>query len=140
MQNAEGNLAARTKNFARRIIRLYVALSKETVAQVLGKQALRSGTSIGANYREASRARSKAEFISKIGDCLKEAEETAYWLELLADEGIVAKKRLGLLLQEADELIAILVTISKRALATDFCIPPSAFCLESSHPQTQFAG
>jgi len=115
MQNEEKDLAARTKNFARRIIRLYVALPKETVSQVLGKQALRSGTSVGANYREANRSRSKAEFISKIGDCLKEADETAYWLELLADEKIVTKNRLEPLLQETNELIAILVTISKRA-------------------------
>jgi four helix bundle protein len=115
MQNAEKDLAARTKNFARRIIRLYVALPKETVAQVLGKQVLRSGTSIGANYREANRGRSKAEFISKAGDCLKEADETAYWLELLAEEGIVSRKRLEPLLQEINELISILVTISKRA-------------------------
>jgi four helix bundle protein len=90
-------------------------LPKETVAQVLGKQVLRSGTSIGANYREASRSRSKAEFVSKIGDCLKEADETAYWLELLADEGIIPSERLRPLLKETDELIAILVTISKRA-------------------------
>ena len=115
MKNEEKDLAARTKQFARRVIRLYVALPKETVAQVLGKQALRSGTSVGANYREANRARSKAEFVSKIGDCLKEADETAYWLELLADEGIVANSRLEPLLQETNELISILVTISKRA-------------------------
>jgi four helix bundle protein len=115
MQNAEKDLAPRTKNFARRIIRLFVALPKETVAQVLGKQVLRSGTSVGANYREASRARSKAEFVSKIGDCLKEIDETAYWLELLAEEGIVAQRRLDPLLKETNELTAILVTISKRA-------------------------
>jgi four helix bundle protein len=115
MQNEEKDLAARTKNFARRIIKLYVALPKETVAQVLGKQTLRSGTSVGANYREANRARSKAEFISKVGDCLKEADETIYWLELLADEKIVSRTRLSPLLQEANELVAIFVTISKRA-------------------------
>jgi four helix bundle protein len=115
MRNSEKDLAARTKSFARRIIRLYVALPKETVAQVLGKQALRSGTSAGANHREASRTRSKAEFISKVGDCLKEADETAYWLELLADEEIVSRKRLESLLQETNELISILVTISKKA-------------------------
>jgi four helix bundle protein len=115
MQNEEKDLAARTKNFARRIIRLYAALPKETVAQVLGRQVLRSGTSVGANYREANRSRSKAEFISKVGDCLKEADETAYWLELLADEKIVSKNRLEPLLQETNELIAILVTISKHA-------------------------
>jgi four helix bundle protein len=95
MRNAERDLALRTKNFARRIIRLYVALPKNTVAQVLGKQVLRSGTSVGANYREANRARSKAEFVSKVGDCLKEADETAYRLELLIDETIVPPKSLN---------------------------------------------
>lgn len=116
MQNEEKDLAPRTKQFARRIIRLYVALPKSnTVAQVLGKQSLRSGTSIGANYREANRARSKAEFISKIGDCLKEADEMLYWLELLSDENIISSSRLRLLLKEADELVAIFTTISKRA-------------------------
>lgn len=115
MKNAEKDLAARTKSFARRIIRLYVALPREPVAQVLGKQALRAGTSVGANYREADRARSKAEFISKIGDCLKEADETLYWLELLSDEQVLTPKRLAPLIQEANELVSIFVTISKRA-------------------------
>jgi four helix bundle protein len=115
MQNAETDLAVRTKQFARRIIRLYIALPKQTLPQVLGKQLLRSGTSIGANYREARRGRSKAEFICKTGDSLKEADETAYWLELLAEENIVPKIRLESLLKEIDELIAILVTISKRS-------------------------
>lgn len=102
--------------FARRVIRLYVALPKQSVvAQVLGKQLLRSGTSVGANYREARRGRSKAEFIAKIGDCLKEADETLYWLELLAEEKIFPVKQLGPLLKEADELVAIFTTISKRA-------------------------
>ena len=82
---------------------------------MLGKQALRAGTSVGANYREANRARSKAEFVSKVGDCLKEADETLYWLELLSDEQIISAKRLAPLIQEASELVAILVTISKRA-------------------------
>jgi len=115
MQNAEKDLAARTKTFARRIIRLYVALPLKPVAQVLGKQALRAGTSVGANYREADRARSKAEFISKIGDCLKEADETLHWLELLSEEQILAARRLAPLIQEASELVAIFVTISQRA-------------------------
>ncbi len=115
MQNAERDLAARTKSFARRVIRLYVALPREPVAQVLGKQALRAGTSIGANYREATRARSNTEFISKIGDCFKEADETLYWLELLSEEQVVAAKKLAPLIQEANELVSILVTISKRA-------------------------
>jgi four helix bundle protein len=115
MQKAEPDLALRTRNFARRVIRLYVALPKSTVAQVLGKQLLRSGTSVGANYREARRGRSKAEFIAKVGDSLKEADETAYWLELLAEENIIPAGRLEPLLKETNELIAILVTISKRA-------------------------
>jgi len=115
MQNAEKDLAVRTKNLARRIIRLYIALPKETLARVLGKQVLRAGTSVGANYREANRARSKAEFISKVGDCLKEADENVYWLELLMEENVVAKRRLSALLEEANELVAIFVTISKRA-------------------------
>jgi len=67
------------------IIRLFSELPKTTEAQVLGKQVLRSGTSVGANYREAYRARSRAEFIAKCGDSLRELEETAYWLELLVD-------------------------------------------------------
>ena len=115
MQNAEKDLAERTKRFARRVIRLYVALPREPVAQVLGKQALRAGTSVGANYREADRARSKAEFASKIGDCLKEADETLYWLELISDEQVLDTKRLAPLIQEANELVSFFVTISKRS-------------------------
>jgi len=83
--------------------------------QVLGTQVLRSGTSVGANYREASRARSKAEFIAKVGDCLKEAEETQYWLELLVDEKFVAGDKLAGLLDETNQLIAIFGTILKKA-------------------------
>ena len=78
--NAPQDLKPRTKAFALRVIRLYSKLPKSD-SQVLGRQVLRSGTSVGANYREASRSRSKAEFISKTGDCLKEIEETEYWLE-----------------------------------------------------------
>lgn len=103
MQNAEKDLAPRTKKFARRIIGLFVALPKNnTMAHVLGKQALRSGTSVGANYREANRARSKPELIAKIGDCLKEADETLYWLELMSDQNILPSSRLRLIVEEAD--------------------------------------
>ena len=116
MKNEERDLASRTKMFARRVVRLYCALSKnDTVAQVLGRQVLRSGTSVGANYREANRARSKAEFIAKMGDCLKEADETSYWIELLLEENVVSAKRLQPLAGEAGELVAISVTILKRA-------------------------
>ena len=114
--NDEKDLGPRTKVFARRIIRLYAALPRNNVvAQVLGKQTLRAGTSVGANYREAYRARSKAEFISKIGDCLKEADETLYWLELLMEESVMPTKRLQPLADEANELVAIFTTISKHS-------------------------
>ena len=106
---------ARTKEFALRVIRLYTALPKRMEAQVLGRQVLRSGTSVGANYREAQRSRSRLEFVSKIGDCLKELDETAYWLELLAESNAVPAARLGPLGDECDQLLAILTTISKKA-------------------------
>jgi four helix bundle protein len=108
------DLPFRTKQFALDIIRLYSALPRTPVAQVLGKQFLRSGTSVGANYREASRARSNAEFSSKIGDCLKELEETVYWLELLIDSGTSASQKTTSLIDETGQLIAIFTTIDKK--------------------------
>jgi four helix bundle protein len=115
MQKEEGDLAKRTKNFALQIIRLFSALPKTTEAQVIGKQVLRSGTSVGANSREASRGRSKAEFIAKCGDSLRELEETGYWLELLSEAGIDTSDELQKLRAECDELTAIFVTILKRS-------------------------
>ena len=109
------DLSARTKEFALRIVRLYGALPKTTEAQVLGKQVLRSGTSVGAHYREAVRARSAAEFVSKLEGGLQELEETGYWLELIADAGILPQSRLTELLKETQELIAILVASAKTA-------------------------
>ena len=75
---------------------------------------LRSGTSVGANYREAQRARSKVEFIAKIGDCLKELDETVYWLELLIESGILAPAKFTALRDECDQLLAIFTAISKK--------------------------
>jgi len=112
------DLGTRTREFAVRVIRMYTALPKTTVAQTLGKQVLRSGTSVGAHYREASRARSDAEFISKIEGGLQELEETRYWFELLRDAGVLAWDRLAELDHEADELTAILVTLAKKRKAT----------------------
>ncbi len=109
------DLLERTKSFALRIIKMYSSLPKTVVAQVIGKQALRSGTSPGAQYREAHRARSNAEFVSKINGALQELEETAYWLELLVDSGMIADARLGPLQQETQELIAIFSSISITA-------------------------
>jgi four helix bundle protein len=108
------DLRTRTKQFALRIIRLYSALPKSTEAQVMGKQLLRSGTSVGAHYREATRARSDAEFISKLEGGLQELEESVYWMELLAESGIIAPSRLEDLQKEADELTAILITCVKN--------------------------
>jgi four helix bundle protein len=109
------DLRQRTKEFALRVIRMFGSLPNTAVAQILGKQALRSGTFVGANYREASRARSKAEFISKCGDALRELEESLYWMELLVDAGVVSSDQLSSLLMECDELIAIFVTIINQA-------------------------
>ena len=109
------DLKTRTKQFALRIIRLFGALPKTVEAQVLGKQLLRSGTSVGAHYREAHRARSNAEFISKIEGGLQELEESSYWLELLVESGMAPDARLAELLEEAQQLTAILVTCVKRA-------------------------
>jgi four helix bundle protein len=113
----EKDLRSRTKAFALRIIGLYETLPRSGSAQVLGHQALRSGTSVGANFREAHRARSNAEFISKVGDSLKELEETSYWLELLVDSGAVSPKKLALLLDETCQLTAILTSIAKKVRA-----------------------
>jgi four helix bundle protein len=118
MQYAEKDLQVRTKRFALNIIRTFSMMPKTTEAQVLGKQLLRSGTSVGANYREAYRGRSKAEFISKCGDSLRELEETAYWLELLVDGKIISGEMLVALRKECDELLAIFVTIIKRSKHT----------------------
>src|SRR5213080_2710550 len=111
----ENDLRQRTQEFGLRVVRMFSKLPKTTEAQVPRKQMLRSGTSVGANYREAYRGRSKSEFIAKCGDSLRELEETAYWLELLVDGKIVPAERVSALRQECDEVIAIFVTILKRS-------------------------
>ena len=107
-------LHTRTRQFALAIIRLYAVLPKTTVAQVIGKQVLRSGTSVGAHCREAHRARSDAEFVSKIELGLQEFEETTYWLEILSDAKVIATDRIAALAKEANELTAMIVTAAKR--------------------------
>jgi four helix bundle protein len=114
MTDEKGDLRTRTKVFALRIIKLYESLPRSGSTAILGHRLLRSGTSVGANFREAHRARSNAEFISKVGDSLKELEETAYWLELLADSGAVKAVKLSALLDETSQITAILTTISKK--------------------------
>ncbi|MFN2481221.1 MAG: four helix bundle protein, partial [Pyrinomonadaceae bacterium] len=105
------------KSFALRAIKLYASLPKTTEAQVLGKQLLRSGTSVGAHYREACRAKSDADFISKIEGALQELDETSYWFELLIESDIFSAERMGPLCEEANELISVLVTVVKRVKA-----------------------
>ena len=110
----EKDLLPRTLFYARKIIAFYASLPNSTVAQILGKQLLRSGTSVGANYREANQGRSRAEFLAKMGDCLKELSETDYWLELLESEGLGDKVACAYLIVETRELIAIFTTIIKN--------------------------
>jgi four helix bundle protein len=100
-------LLERTKNFAVRIIKLFRTLSRSPEGHVLGKQLLRSGTSVAANYRAACRARSRTEFIARIGIVAEEAEESALWIELVGDSGTMKAQRLSALLKEAKELTAI---------------------------------
>ena len=107
-------LKERTREFSLRIIRLYSALPKTTEAQVLGKQLLRSATSVGAHYREGSRSRSDAEFISKLQVGIQEMEESMYWMELLPHSGILSSPQLSSLQDEANQLQAILVTCVKK--------------------------
>jgi four helix bundle protein len=111
MDETRNDLRKRTTDFALRIIRMYSSLPKSTVAQTLGKQVLRSGTSVGAQFRESQRAKSDADFINKLEGVLQEADETAYWLELLVTAEIVTAAKLEPLRKEIDEIIAILVTI-----------------------------
>jgi len=115
----ESDLKERTKAFALRVIKLYAALPKTTEAQVIGKQVLRLGTSVGAHYYEAQFAKSTADFISKLEGATQECEETRYWLELLEESGIVLDEKLKALQQEARELVAILVTIARKAKHKD---------------------
>ncbi len=111
-------LRERTKTFALRVLRLWRALPKTEDARVIGRQLLRAGTSVGANYRAVCRARSKAEFLSKIGIVIEENDETLFWMELLADGEIVPRKRLEPLMHEAEELLSIFVASGKTARQT----------------------
>src|SRR5436190_282293 len=111
----EIEMKQRTKRFALRIIKLIGALPKNLEGRTIGAQLIRSGTSVGANYRAACRGRSKAEFISKLGTVEEEADESAFWLELVIDSGLMKGKRVEPLLAEANELVAIVVASRKSA-------------------------
>jgi four helix bundle protein len=101
------DLRRRTKEFALRIIKLFRALPKTEEARILGRQVLRSGTAVAANYRSACCGRSRADFISKIGLTVEEADETVFWLELIVDAGIFKSSKLDSLIAEANELVRI---------------------------------
>ena len=114
-QGNSRDLALRTKAFALIVVGFYSVLPKSTVAQVLGRQLLWSGTSGGAHYREANRAKSYADFISKIEGALQELDETSYWLDLLSESKIGPTAELQGLLSESEELISIFVAVAKSA-------------------------
>ena len=111
----EKDLRERTKKIALKNIQPVASLPRTRQADIIGRQLLKAGTSVGANYREANRARSKAEFRAKIGIVEQESDESLYWLELLKESGIAKGKLLEELLVEADELVAIFTTIGKKS-------------------------
>ncbi len=108
-------LKKRTKEFGLRVIRLVEALPPSRTADIIGRQLLRCGTSAGANYRAACRARSKADFASKTGVAIEEADEAIYWMELRIEAAIIPENRLSDLMKEADELVSILTASAKTA-------------------------
>ena len=109
------DLKERRKQFALKIIKLVASLPRTREADLIGRQLLKAGTSVGANYRESNRARSRAEFRAKIGIVEQESDESLYWLELLKESGISKRELLEGLLVEADELVTIITTIGKRS-------------------------
>jgi four helix bundle protein len=114
-KDEQDDLEKRTKKFALDVIKFVEALPKGKTAEILGRQLIRSGTSVGANYRAASRARSTADFISKMGIVEEEADESIYWMELLIDSGIVTSPNAADLMNEANELLAITVSSIRTA-------------------------
>jgi four helix bundle protein len=115
MTSPPEDLRARTKRYALRVIRLFRALPRrDAVAEVLGKQLLRSATSVAAHYREACRAKSDLDFISKLEGAQQELDESELWLELLSDSGVIKPRLIQPLREETNELIAILVTMTRK--------------------------
>jgi len=108
-------MKARTKAYANRVIRVCEALPDGWVPQTLGRQLLLSGTSVGANYRSACRAKSTADFVNKLKIVKEECDESLFWMELLVDNGLVKAERLASLMDEADPLLAIVVASARTA-------------------------
>lgn len=113
MAPEQDDLRERTFEFARRIIHLCSSMPGSAVTSVIRNQLLRSGTSVGANYREARRGRFKAEFLSKAGECLRELDESLYWIELIQAEDLMPPDQLREILDETDQLISIFVKLIK---------------------------
>ena len=111
-------MKGRTKVYANRIVKLCSALPNDWVAQTLGKQLLRSGTSVGANYRAVCRAKSKSDFIHKLRIVEEECDESLFWMELLVENNLVKPSRLQSLMKEANEILAIVVSSAKTARAS----------------------
>jgi four helix bundle protein len=110
------DLKARTKQFALRVMKMVSALPRTIQGRTIAKQIIRSATSVAANYRAACRARSRAEFIAKIGVVEEEADESCFWLELIIDSGLLTDERIRPLLSEAGELVAIMAASRKSAI------------------------
>jgi len=115
MANATVELKNRSKRFALEIIRLFRSLPKGEDARIIARQLLRSGTSVAANYRAACRARSRAEFLAKIGTVVEEADETVFWLEVLVESGIAQGQLVEPVTREANELLAIFAASQRTA-------------------------
>jgi len=111
----EQELITRTKQFALRVMKLVEALPSTIQGRAIGNQIMRSGTSVAANYRAACRARSKLEFVAKLGTVEEEADETAFWLELIVEGNLISAKQIEPLLKEATELVAITAACKKTA-------------------------
>jgi four helix bundle protein len=138
MQNGDGkivsriDLKTRTKVFALGTIRLVESLPRTRTGEVIGRQLLRSGTSVAANYRSACRARSRREFIAKMGIVLEEADESQFWLEIIGDCGLVGVDRVQTLCAEADQLVAIAVASIQTARGRRRSILHSSLCIPHS--------
>ena len=114
MFHEHGDLRDRTFQLGRRVAKLFVALPRNRLAQIYGEQLVRAANSVGANYREAQRGRSSAEYRSKLGDCLREADESLHWIECLEADDIFPVSRLADLKSEADQLVAIFVSLLRK--------------------------
>jgi len=130
IEHRSTDLKERTKRFALRVMKVVRALPPGIEGRVIGKQLLRSGLSVAANYRAVCRARSKAEFLAKLSIVIEEADESAFWLEMLVDAGLIPEKKLGDLKCEANQLVAIFnasrTTAKKRASSSTINIQQSA--------------